>query len=75
MPFFVSQLHFRFLRLAFMQSATDGAGCTASDAALAVTLLQNIVAAGTSHHLMPLVSGQPFCALVPKKNFFVPICH
>src|SRR5579872_3457692 len=75
MPFFVPQLHFRFLRLAFLQGAADGAGCAASNTALTVTLLQNIVAAGTSHHLMPLVPGHPFCALVPKKNSPIPIGH
>jgi hypothetical protein len=57
MPFFVPQLHFCFLSLAFMQGARDGTGCAAGNTALAVTLQQNIVAARTSHHLMPLVSG------------------
>ena len=75
MPFFMPQLDFCFLRLAFVQGSADGAGCAAGNTTLVVTLQQNIVAAGTSHHLMSLVSGQPFGALVPKKNFPVPIRH
>jgi hypothetical protein len=39
------QLHFRFLRLPFVQRAFDGTGCAAGNTTLLVTVGQNILAA------------------------------
>jgi hypothetical protein len=66
MSFFMAQLHFCFLRLALVQGPANGTRSAASDTTLIVTPHQNIVAAGASHDLMPLVPGEPFGTLVPE---------
>jgi hypothetical protein len=60
-------LHLGFLRLALVQGLADRTGCAASGTTLIVTLHQDIVPAGASDDLVPLVPGYSFCALVPEQ--------
>ena len=75
MSFFMAQLHFCFLGLAFVQGAADRASCAARDTTLIVTLHQNIVTTRTPHDLVPLVPGHPFGALVPELDLSVSVGH
>jgi hypothetical protein len=75
MSLFVAQLHLRFVSLALMHGSSEWTSCATSDTALTVAVDENIVPPGVPDYFVPLVSSQPFSALVPEPNCSVSIRH